>query len=42
MNLAAKKLNEVYKLTDLIDLGLLVRLDSEAVELLRTDPQDIP
>lgn len=42
MNIAAKKLNEVYNLADLIDLALLVRLESEAVELLRTDPQDIP
>lgn len=42
MNTAAKKLNQIYKLSDLIDLGLLVRLESEAVELLKTDPQDIP
>lgn len=42
MNTAAKKLNEVYKLTDLIDLGLLVRLESEAVALLKTDLADIP
>lgn len=42
MNKAAKKLDEVYKLPDLIALGLLVRLETEAAELLRTDPQDIP
>lgn len=42
MNIAAKKVNEVYKLTDLIDFELLVRLESEAIKLLQTDPEEIP
>lgn len=42
MNKEAKRLNEVYRLTDLIPESLLNRLDSEAMQLLQTKIEEIP
>lgn len=42
MNKDAKRLDEVYRVTDLIEASLLDRLDAEAMQLLQTKVDEIP
>lgn len=38
----AKKIDEIYTLTELIDVSLLDRLNDEALEILKTAPAHMP
>lgn len=42
LNKEAKKIEEIYALTELIDVSLLERLNDEALEILKTAPEHMP
>lgn len=42
MNAAASKIDEIYELTDLISMDLLNRLESDAIEVLKTERTELP